>query len=87
MWCDGRRSVDLAPGARVEVRRGAKPVLLARLGGAPDGEARGDGQAAAAQFTFTDRLVAKFGLPVSGWRGRAVKSARQDGKEEPPADA
>ena len=84
LWCDGRRSVDLAPGARVEVRRGTEPVLLARLCG---GRVSGDGQAAAVPFTFTDRLVAKFGLPVSGWRGRAVKSARQDGKEEPPADA
>jgi len=84
LWCDGRRSVDLAPGARVEVRRGTEPVLLARLCG---GRVSGDGQAAAVPFTFTDRLVAKFGLPVSGWRGRAVKNARQDGKEEPPADA
>jgi hypothetical protein len=33
-------------------------VLLARLAGHP-----GIGA------TFTDRLVAKFGLPVSGWRG------------------
>ncbi len=53
LWCDGRRTVELAPGARVEVRRGRTPVLLARLHQAP----------------FTDRLVAKFGLPVSGWRG------------------
>jgi NAD+ kinase len=83
LWCDGRRSVDLAPGARVEVRRSAKPVLLARLYG---GRASGDG-GAAVPFTFTDRLVAKFGLPVSGRRGRAVKGAGQDGKEEPPADA
>jgi NAD+ kinase len=82
LWCDGRRSVDLAPGARVEVRRGAKPVLLARLHGRVSGDGR-----AAVPFTFTDRLVAKFGLPVSGWRGRAVKGAGQDGKEEPPADA
>jgi NAD+ kinase len=81
LWCDGRRSVDLAPGARVEVRRGTKPVLLARL---YSGQAGGDGRAAAAPFTFTDRLVAKFGLPVNGWRGRTVKGA---GKEETPADA
>ena len=64
MWCDGRRKVDLPPGARVEVRRGALPVLLARLE-AP--EARGSG--------FTDRLVAKFGLPVAGWRGRTREDA------------
>jgi NAD+ kinase len=64
LWCDGRRKVDLPPGARVEVRRGALPVLLARLQ-APD--SRGGG--------FTDRLVAKFGLPVAGWRGRTWEDA------------
>jgi NAD+ kinase len=53
MWCDGRRVVDLPAGARVEVRRGALPVRFARLHRAP----------------FTDRLVAKFALPVDGWRG------------------
>jgi NAD+ kinase len=64
LWCDGRRKVDLPPGGRVEVRRGALPVLLARLQ-APG--ARGNG--------FTDRLVAKFGLPVAGWRGRSWEDA------------
>jgi NAD+ kinase len=58
MWCDGRRRVDLAAGARVEVRRGAFPVALARLPGK------------AGSTAFTDRLVVKFGLPVTGWRGR-----------------
>ena len=53
LWCDGRRTVELPAGARVEVRRGEKPVRLARLH----------------QASFTDRLVAKFALPVSGWRG------------------
>jgi NAD+ kinase len=53
LWCDGRRSTELPAGARVEVRRGAVPVRLARLHRAP----------------FTDRLVAKFALPVAGWRG------------------
>jgi NAD+ kinase len=62
MWCDGRRRFDLPPGARVEVRRGALPVLLARLDGAGLGTDGGG--------PFTDRLVAKFGLPVAGWRGR-----------------
>src|ERR1035441_2936583 len=33
LWCDGRRRVDFSPGARVEVRRGSEPVLLARLRG------------------------------------------------------
>jgi NAD+ kinase len=54
LWADGRRSIDLPPRARVEVRRSAQPVRLARLTEAP----------------FTDRLVAKFNLPVDGWRGR-----------------
>ena len=40
LWCDGRRAVDLPPAARVEVRRGAQPVLLARLR-RPAGERRG----------------------------------------------
>ena len=53
LWCDGRRTVELPAGARVEVRRGRIPVRLARLHRAP----------------FTDRLVAKFALPVTGWRG------------------
>jgi NAD+ kinase len=52
MWCDGRRVLDLPHGARVEVRRGVLPVRFARLHRAP----------------FTDRLVAKFALPVDGWR-------------------
>jgi NAD+ kinase len=64
LWCDGRRKVDLPPGARVEVRRGSRPVLLARL---PASGARGG--------PFTDRLVAKFGLPVAGWRGRSWEDA------------
>ncbi|MEU7024894.1 NAD kinase [Streptomyces sp. NPDC046203] len=57
LWCDGRRTVELPAGARVEVRRGAVPVRLARLHHA----------------SFTDRLVAKFALPVSGWRGGAPR--------------
>jgi NAD+ kinase len=53
--CDGRRTRTLPHGSRVEVRRGASPVLLARTHARP----------------FTDTLVDKFGLPVEGWRGRA----------------
>jgi NAD+ kinase len=67
LWCDGRRRFDLSPGARIEVRRGELPVLLARvhdLGGQPAGG------------EFTDRLVAKFDLPVAGWRGRPGRSGR-----------
>jgi len=64
LWCDGRRKVDLPAGARVEVRRGALPVLLAQV------------QAPGARVgNFTDRLVAKFGLPVAGWRGRTWEDA------------
>ncbi len=58
MWCDGRRRVELSPGAGVEVRRGASPVVLARLPGK------------SGSTGFTNRLVEKFGLPVTGWRGR-----------------
>jgi len=57
LWCDGRRSIDLPPGARIEVTRGSGPVRLVRLHQAP----------------FTDRLVRKFGLPVQGWRGAAER--------------
>ncbi len=53
LWCDGRRSTPLPPGARIEVRRSGLPVRLARLSDVP----------------FSGRLVAKFDLSVSGWRG------------------
>src|SRR5215467_3601108 len=82
LWCDGRRTVDLPPGARVEVRRGARPVLLARLRGGISSENVG--------ASFTDRLVVKFGLPVAGWRGRAgarQDTAAQTEDEEPAGDA
>ncbi|MFF2052662.1 NAD kinase [Leifsonia sp. NPDC058194] len=55
LWCDGRRAFDLPSGARVVVRRSPIPVRLARLHPGP----------------FTDRLVHKFDLPVTGWRGPA----------------
>lgn len=54
VWADGRRSWDLTPGSRVEIRASSTPVRFARL----------------VQSPFTDRLVAKFDLPVAGWRGR-----------------
>ena len=59
VWCDGRRTYDVGPGARIEVRRSQDPVQLARLH----------------HGRFTDRLVEKFALPVNGWRGRAGGSA------------
>ena len=52
LCCDGRRTWDLPPGARVTVERGELPVRLVRLAPRP----------------FTDTLVAKFALPVGGWR-------------------
>jgi NAD+ kinase len=79
LWCDGRRSVDLPPGARVEVRRGEHPVLLARLHREP-------GSAAGSGGPFTDRLVVKFGLPVTGWRGRQAAQARAKDQPPPAAD-
>jgi NAD+ kinase len=57
LWCDGRRTVEVPPGARIDVRRGGTPVRLAR----------------AHEVSFTDRLVAKFDLPVLGWRGAAAR--------------
>ena len=68
LWCDGRRMVELPPGSRVEVRRGELPVLLAQLPAVI-------GARAGVGAPFTDRLVAKFGLPVAGWRGRPDRSA------------
>lgn len=63
LWCDGRRTVDLPPGARIEIQRGRHPVRLARLHQAP----------------FTDRLVAKFGLNVEGWRGEGERRLQRGG--------
>lgn len=53
LWCDGRRTFDLGPGARIEVRQSDKQVRMVLLSDDP----------------FTDRLVRKFNLPVTGWRG------------------
>jgi NAD+ kinase len=52
LFCDGRRAFDVPAGAVITVTRGVSPVYLARLEPRP----------------FTDRLVAKFDLPVDGWR-------------------
>jgi NAD+ kinase len=49
---DGRRMVDVPDGGRVDVRRASRPVRIARVHAS----------------TFGDRLVAKFGLPVRGFR-------------------
>lgn len=54
VFCDGRREMLVPAGGRLEVTRCATPVKWARLDSAP----------------FTDRLVRKFRLPVTGWRGK-----------------
>jgi NAD+ kinase len=64
MWCDGSRTVELPPGARIEVCRGDTPVRLARLSSWP----------------FADRLVAKFDLSVTGWRGAPRRIRAASGK-------
>jgi len=51
--CDGRRTATVPPGARVEISAGGLPVRLAHIH----------------PVSFTERLVAKFALPVEGWRG------------------
>ena len=50
--CDGRRSVPVPSGARVRLRRGEFPVRIVRLG----------------RWSFADRLVSKFQLPVRSFR-------------------
>ncbi|SDD20466.1 NAD+ kinase [Geodermatophilus telluris] len=49
---DGRRALEVPDGGRVDVRRAARPVRIARVH----------------PGSFGDRLVAKFGLPVRGFR-------------------
>lgn len=66
MWCDGSRSVDLPAGARLDVRKGDVPVRLARLSSWP----------------FADRLVAKFDLSVTGWRGASRRNRGVPGMSE-----
>ncbi|EOM78474.1 NAD kinase [Rhodococcus rhodnii] len=54
VFCDGRRTLELPAGGRLEVVRSAHPMQWVRLDSAP----------------FADRMVRKFDLPVTGWRGR-----------------
>ncbi|MCV7258950.1 NAD kinase [Mycobacterium shimoidei] len=54
VFCDGRREMLVPAGSRLEVTRCDTAVKWARLDSAP----------------FTDRLVRKFRLPVTGWRGQ-----------------
>ncbi len=53
-FCDGRRKMVVPAGARLEVTRCGTSLKWVRLDSAP----------------FTDRLVRKFRLPVTGWRGQ-----------------
>lgn len=52
VWMDGLHSITAPAGSVVRVRRGKRPVTLAHLDNRP----------------FSERLVSKFSLPVSGWR-------------------
>ncbi|QXQ12097.1 NAD kinase [Paeniglutamicibacter sp. Y32M11] len=61
LWCDGRRTIELPPGARIEVTRSATPVRLARVNQTP----------------FSERLVNKFELPIQGWRGPVEPRERE----------
>lgn len=71
LWADGRRSVDLAPATRIEIRRHEQPVRFARV----------------KEGLFTDRLVAKFSLPVEGWRGRGTQGGARGWRQASPPTA
>lgn len=51
---DGRREFPLPVNSTIEITKSSEDVLIARLN----------------DSSFTNRLVAKFQLPVSGWRAR-----------------
>ena len=57
IWCDGRRSYEVQPEQRLEVRASPRPLHIARL----------------AEQPFTTRLVRKFKLPINGWRRNLEK--------------
>lgn len=65
---DGRRVVDIPDGGRVDVRRSDRPVRVARVH----------------PTTFGDRLVAKFGLPVRGFRDVGRNGHAGPGREFVP---
>lgn len=52
VWIDGLTAIEAPAESVVSVRRGDRPVRLARLENHP----------------FSERLVSKFSLPVTGWR-------------------
>ncbi|MBJ7341399.1 NAD kinase [Mycolicibacterium sp.] len=57
VFCDGRREMVVPAGGRLEVTRCGTSLKWIRLDSAP----------------FTDRLVRKFQLPVTGWRGNSAR--------------
>ena len=52
IWMDGLLAISIPGGVAVKATRGERPVMLARLEDHP----------------FSERLVSKFSLPVSGWK-------------------
>jgi NAD+ kinase len=66
VFLDGRRTLALPRGGRFEAVRGAESVRWVRLDSTP----------------FADRMVRKFQLPVTGWRGRRpVRSGAEEAAE------
>jgi NAD+ kinase len=65
---DGRRTVEIPVGGRVDVRRSDRPVRIARV----------------QPRSFGDRLVAKFGLPVRGFRDARTAGHAGPGHELAP---
>lgn len=57
LWCDGRRSHEVAEDEMIEVTQLDIKLRIARLSEQP----------------FTTRLVKKFALPVDGWRRQTEK--------------
>lgn len=62
VWCDGRRTTDIAAGMVVTAQVGRHRLRLARITERP----------------FVERLVRKFALPVDGWRGNAERNQHAD---------
>lgn len=62
VWLDGLEVLEAPAGSTVRVRRGTKPVRLARLTDRP----------------FSERLVNKFSLPTGGWRSDSQTSGSRD---------
>lgn len=52
VWLDGRREFEVPVGTFIKICKGTQPMRLARIDETP----------------FSGRLVAKFRLPVQGWR-------------------